>query len=77
MALTWSNGFFEGEDPIGKVIQVDGHSFEVVGTLGKRKAFLGDNGNDRIVFIPYFTFRKRYPSAKENFVTAVAYPGKA
>ena len=27
------NRFFEGEDPIGKVIQVDGHSFQVIGAL--------------------------------------------
>jgi putative ABC transport system permease protein len=67
---------FEGKDPIGKSFQVDGHSFEVVGTLGKRKAFLGDNGNDRVVYIPYFTYRKLYPKAKENFIAALAYPGK-
>ena len=67
---------FVGEDPIGKEFQVDGHSFEVIGTLTKRKSFLGDNGNDRIVFVPYFTFRSLYPQAKENFVTALAFPGR-
>jgi putative ABC transport system permease protein len=67
---------YEGEDPIGKPIQVDGHTYEVVGTLGKRKAFLGDNGNDRVVYIPYFTYRKIYPNAKENFIAAMALPGK-
>jgi putative ABC transport system permease protein len=68
--------FFEGQDPIGKVLQVDGHSFEVIGTLNKRKAFPGNNSNDSLILIPYFTFRKFYPSAKENFITAVAFPGK-
>ncbi|MDR3674595.1 MAG: ABC transporter permease [Acidobacteriota bacterium] len=67
---------FVGEDPIGKEIQVDGHTFQVVGTLTKRKSFLGDNGNDRIVFVPYFTFISLYPKAKEVFVTAMAFPGK-
>ncbi|MGO8790529.1 MAG: ABC transporter permease [Terriglobia bacterium] len=67
---------FVGEDPIGKEIQVDGHSFVVVGALTKRKSFLGDNGNDRIVYVPYFTFRSLYPQAKENFVTALAFPGR-
>ena len=42
-----SQRFFENGDPIGKVINVDGHSLEVIGTLEKRKQFLGDNGNDR------------------------------
>ncbi len=67
---------FVGEDPIGKEIQVDGHSFEVIGTLTKRKSFLGNNGNDRIVFVPYFTYQSLYPQAKENFVTALAFPGR-
>jgi putative ABC transport system permease protein len=68
--------FFEGEDAIGKVIQVDGHSFEVIGTLNKRKAFPGNNSNDGVIYVPYFTFRKFYPNAKENLITAVALPGK-
>ena len=67
---------FVGEDPIGKEIQVDGHSLLVVGTLTKRKSFLGDNGNDRAVMIPYFTFKSLYPKAKENFVAAMAFQGR-
>ncbi len=68
--------FFEGEDPIGKDIEVDGHSFEVVGTLAKRKAFPGNNSSDNVIYIPYFTYRKLYPNSKENLITAVAFPGK-
>jgi len=64
------------EDPIGKSINVGGHNFEVIGTLDKLKQFLGDNGNDRNIYIPYFTFKKYYPDAKDNFITARAYPGK-
>jgi ABC-type antimicrobial peptide transport system permease subunit len=67
---------FVGIDPIGKELQVDGHTFEVVGALTKRKSFLGDNGNDRVIFVPYFTFKSLYPKAKETFVTALAFPGK-
>jgi ABC-type antimicrobial peptide transport system permease subunit len=67
---------FSTEDPIGKGISVNGHSFEVIGTLNKGKQFLGDNGNDRNIYIPYFTFRKYYPNANDNFITAIAYPGK-
>jgi len=67
---------FSSEDPIGKTISVNGRNLEVIGTLNKRKQFLGDNGNDRNIYIPYFTFRKYYPDAKENFITAIAYPGK-
>ena len=67
---------FLGEDPIGKELQVDGHTFQVIGTLTKRKSFLGDNGNDRVVDVPYFTYKSLYPKAKENFVSALAFPGR-
>ncbi|MFZ0960138.1 MAG: ABC transporter permease [Terriglobia bacterium] len=67
---------FVGEDPIGKELSVDGHTFQVIGALTKRKSLLGDNGNDRIVMVPYFTFKSLYPQAKENFVTALAFPGR-
>jgi ABC-type antimicrobial peptide transport system permease subunit len=67
---------FANEDPIGKSLNIDGHNFTVIGTLDKRKEFLGDSGNDRDIYVPYFTFRKYYPEAKENFITARAYPGK-
>ncbi len=67
---------FVGEDPIGKEVQVDGHSFIVVGTLAKRTSLLGDNGNDRVVYVPYFTFKSLYPNANENFISALAFPGK-
>ncbi len=68
--------FFEGEDPIGKTIEIDGHSFEVIGTLAKRKAFPGNNSSDSVFYVPYFTYRKLYPNTKENLITAVAFPGK-
>jgi ABC-type antimicrobial peptide transport system permease subunit len=68
--------FFVNEDPIGKVINVDGHNLEVIGTFEKFKEFLGENDDDRMVLIPYATYRKIYPMAKENFISALARPGK-
>lgn len=68
--------FFQNEDPIGKNIIVGGNTFQIVGTLAKRLSFLGDNGSDRTVFIPYWTFRKIYPQAKENFILAMAFPNR-
>jgi ABC-type antimicrobial peptide transport system permease subunit len=66
---------FLNEDPIGKEINVDGNTFQVIGTLEKRKAFLGDNGDDKVIFVPYFTYMKLYSSTKENLITALAFPG--
>jgi putative ABC transport system permease protein len=68
--------FFVNEDPIGKSIVIGDESFEVIGTLGPRKAFPGDTGTDRVVKIPYWTFKKIYPNDKENFIIATAFPGK-
>jgi putative ABC transport system permease protein len=68
--------FFANEDPIGKTIVVDGHSVEVVGTLTKFKSFLGDDQNDKGIMMPYQSFKKVYPEAKDNFICVLAEPGK-
>jgi ABC-type antimicrobial peptide transport system permease subunit len=67
---------FPHEDPLGKKILVDGHTLDVVGTLGRFKGFLGDNPDDRDVFVPYWTFKKLYPEAKDNFISVLAYRGR-
>jgi putative ABC transport system permease protein len=68
--------FFEHADPIGKTIVVDGHSLEIVGTLTKFKSFLGDDQNDKAVWVPYNTFKKTYPEAKDHFISVLVQPGK-
>jgi putative ABC transport system permease protein len=68
--------FFEHEDPVGKIIQVDGRSLEIIGTLGKFKSFLGNDQNDNAILIPYWTYKKFYPDARDNFICVLAYPGK-
>ncbi len=67
---------FPQGDPVGKTILVDGHAFDVVGALGQFKGFIGDNPDDRDVFVPYWTFKKLYPEAKDNFINAMAYRGQ-
>jgi putative ABC transport system permease protein len=68
--------FFQNEDPIGKSILVDGHTLEVIGTLTKFKSFLGDDRNDKAIMIPYDSYEKAYPEAKDNFICVLAAPGK-
>jgi ABC-type antimicrobial peptide transport system permease subunit len=68
--------FFEHADAIGKTIVVDGHSLEVIGTLTKFKSFLGDDQNDKAIWVPYNTFKKAYPEAKDNFLWVMVQPGK-
>ncbi len=67
---------FEHEDPVGKTIEVDGHALEVVGTLDKYKGFLGDSPDDRDIFVPYWTYKKFYPAAKDHFISALAARGR-
>jgi ABC-type antimicrobial peptide transport system permease subunit len=68
--------FFANGDPIGRSVNLGSSSFEVIGTIAPRKAFPGDSGTDRVVKIPYLTFRKLYPHEKENFLLAMAVEGR-
>ena len=62
------------ENPIDKTIQVDGMDFRVIGVYAKRKMAGGDQ-QDLNVQIPYETYRKIYPGAREHFFAAAARPG--
>ncbi len=76
IASTVVDRLFKNEDPVGRSILINGHAFEVVGTLNKFKGFVGDNPDDRDVWVPYWTFKKIYPEAKDNFLNVLAYRGK-
>ena len=50
------------ESPIGKVVRMNGGTWEVIGVIEKRKSgFFGENEEDRKVFMPYNTSRKVAP----------------
>jgi putative ABC transport system permease protein len=71
LAKSW----FPNIDPVGKMVEVDGHQFEVVGAMERPAAsFPGEE--DRRVLLPYNTMRKMFPSAKENMLVIIAYEGK-
>ena len=66
---------FSHEDPIGKVINVDGRQLEVVGTMIRPAAsFFGDE--DKRILLPYFTMHRLYPMASENAIVVTAYEGQ-
>jgi putative ABC transport system permease protein len=55
---------FANIDPIGKSIIVNGHQFEIVGTMNKPAAsFFGQD--DTRILVPFFTLKKNYPTSKE------------
>jgi putative ABC transport system permease protein len=68
--------FFQNEDPIGKLVVVDGHEFEVIGAFARRKEVLGNTQGDTIAIVPYLTFKKYYPSVKDNILIIRALPGR-
>jgi len=63
-----------GEDPIGKWIDVNGHKFEIIGVM-KRPAASFPGQDDKRLLLPYFTMKKMFPAARENMLIVVAKPG--
>jgi putative ABC transport system permease protein len=64
-----------GEDPIGKWIDVNGHKFEIIGVM-KRPAASFPGQNDIRLLLPYFTMKKMFPAARENMLIVAALPGQ-
>jgi putative ABC transport system permease protein len=68
-------GLFANMNPIGKVVNVDGHEFEVIGTMLRPAAsFFG--GQDNRVLLPYGSMQKMFPNARENAIVVTAQDGK-
>jgi len=63
---------------IGKDILVDGRTYTVIGTLCKRKEgpFGGDNEEDRVFLVPYWTILRFYPGLNDHFISARAERGR-
>ncbi len=52
----------EQDDVVGKVVRMNGTTWEIIGVIEKRKAgFFGENEEDRKVFLPLRTARKAAP----------------
>jgi putative ABC transport system permease protein len=66
---------FNGEDPVGKWIDVDGHKFEVVGVT-KRPGNSFPGQDDVNIYLPYFSMHKLFPNARENLLFVTAKPGQ-
>jgi len=72
-----ARALFSKLSAVGKPIQINGHSFEVLGVLDRpRGTFTGIGGEDRRAVIPYWTFRKVYPNAKEHGIRFEAREGR-
>jgi putative ABC transport system permease protein len=68
-------GLYANIDPVGKTIVVDGHEFEVIGTMLRPSAsFFGDT--DTRILLPYGALQKMYPNAREMAIVVTAMQGK-
>ncbi len=72
-----AKGLFPNMNPLGKDILISGQHFVVLGVFEKPKGGLGgpDNSDLRAV-IPYWTFRKMYPQAKNHGIRVEAIAGQ-
>ena len=67
----------EQDDVVGKVVRMNGSTWEIIGVLEKRKAgFFGENEEDRKVLMPYRTARKEAPERNEELLIIQAKEGQ-
>jgi putative ABC transport system permease protein len=70
-----ANSLFPNLEAVGKTIDVNGHEFEIVGTMNRPAAsFFGQD--DLRVLLPFFTFRKNYPQTKDITIVVNANDGQ-
>ena len=65
-----ASSLFPGLDPIGRTVRVEGHPFQVVGTLAPKGKMLGRD-QDLVVFIPFKTFYSTFGN-KRGMSIAIA-----
>ena len=65
------------DDAVGKVVRMNGSTWEIIGVIEKRKAgFFGENEEDRKVFMPYRTAHKVAPDRPEELLIIQAKEGQ-
>jgi putative ABC transport system permease protein len=74
LAYDINKALFPNGDAVGKEIQIDGNTYQVIGTFEKKKNTTLGGGDDDVI-VPYRTYRKRYPQDDEHFISAQTYPG--
>jgi putative ABC transport system permease protein len=64
--------FVNGENPVGKEINVETGLYTVIGVLDKRKQLFGSGQNpqDNAIYFPMGTFHNLHPEALDMFITA-------
>lgn len=70
---------FAGKDPLGEFIKIDGRLFTVIGVLRESsgEGVIGsDELDERVIYIPFDTFRKYYPGIEQTVIVVRAREGR-
>jgi putative ABC transport system permease protein len=71
-----ARALFPSGDPVGRTVRIDTTPFRVIGVFDQPKGGFGMGQEDRRVLIPYYTFHKLFPLAKEHAFRIQAYPAQ-
>jgi putative ABC transport system permease protein len=65
---------FGNEDPLGKEVNIEGHLFQVIGTIGKIQSVFnqGKDPIDNRVILPLRTFKVLHPEMKQHWIVLKA-----
>jgi putative ABC transport system permease protein len=65
---------FGSEDPLGKEVNIEGHLFRVIGTIGKIQSVFnrGKDPIDNRVILPLRTFKELHPEMKQHWIIVKA-----
>lgn len=68
LGLAIAESLFGPEDPVGKIVRVNGIEFRVLGVLERHQGLFGGPGIDQFIVIPYKTFTKLWPEIEEVMI---------
>jgi putative ABC transport system permease protein len=69
-----ADSLFPHLDPIGKIVRLNGRTYEVIGIFDRDPGLFG-LGVDQFVVIPLSTFHKNYPELREVFIAVAVREG--
>ncbi len=71
-----ADALFPGESPVGRIIQVDGKNFEVIGVVARQGSFLGLFSWDSQVVVPLTAFRRQFSSVNNAEIRVQVEPAR-